>query len=124
MKVKLTILSQGDGWTDRVEEVAQMQSDGTYAVIKYKLDGDDCTLTLSENSLRQERKGDVNVSLYIERGKVTRCQIGEGALSGGYDIICKSYNCIIKSLGVNVAASYSASDREVIRIKVRAVAIN
>lgn len=125
MKVKLTILSQGAGWTDKVEETAQMNSDGEHVVISYKLNGDYCTLTLTENSLRQERKGSINISLSIERGMKTYCRIGEDGLSGGYDIICKTLNCIIKSFGVNVAASYlSGPDRELIRIKVRAVSIN
>lgn len=124
MKAKLTIVSQGVGWSDRVEAPAEMQSDGVSAEIAYKIDGDDCLLKISADAIEQIRRGSVNIRITIGRGAVTRCEIGEGTSVGGYVVSCKALACTVKALGVNAEAAYfSGNDRELVRLKIRAVAI-
>lgn len=123
MRARLTIASRGDGWTDRIETVAQMRSEGGYAVVEYEIDGDPCVLRVSKDSLEQTRCGGVNISLALKKDGITFCRIGSGSLSGGYRIVCKELRGIVGSHGADVtAAYYSGEDGELVTMRIRAVA--
>lgn len=122
MRVKLSILSRGNGWTNRVEECAELQSDGTYTVITYRYDGDDFVLRMSDDGLEHVRTGAVRLRLSLRRGESALCEVGDGSSFGGYTVTCKTYSYMAKAKGVRAEASYTAADGETVRLKILAVA--
>lgn len=120
---RLTIRSRGRGWESNHILPADMQfSEGSVSIF-YKLEGDDCTLTLSPRRAEQSRSGEVPLRLTFVPGEDTVCIVGTGGLRGGYRIHTDVFNCIFGRAGVSARLEYFAGDdREHVKLDIRAIA--
>jgi hypothetical protein len=122
MKCKLTIASHGNGWSDKVTDVGQMNIEDGVATVNYKIDGDLCNLTISEEFVEQERKGENNIKISFRQGEKTLCIIGDDELRGGYSVFTKTLTSKVGTLGCNVSLNYiSGNDNEEINLTIRAI---
>ncbi len=83
---KVTVRSRGEGWQDEKITDGEYCFDGETAVLKYKLDEDDCLLTSDGKAVFQTREGAQNISLSFRKGERTQCTFGTGELSGSFEI--------------------------------------
>ena len=120
---RLSISSRGDGWTSDNVLRASMEISDNFATVAYKLEGDDCTLTLSPRRAEQSRSGEVPLRLTFVPGEDTVCIVGTGGLRGGYRIHTDVFNCIFGRAGVSARIEYFAGDdREHVKLDIRAIA--
>ena len=99
---RLSISSRGDGWTSDNVLRASMEISDNFATIAYKLEGDDCLLTLSPERAEQVRRGGADIKLSFVPNAKTLCVIGDEALRGGYEIFCTRLSVLIKKRGENI----------------------
>lgn len=120
--VKVTVTSRGGNWSDSKSSDGVFSLTGEGCKVKYSLDGDECVLTVNGNAVTQERRGEQNVFITFERGKTTRCTIGSGGLSGGYDIFTRNIEILYGKGGFKISLGYeSGSDKEIINLSLVAV---
>ncbi len=125
MKCKLSIFSQGDGWKQNAECEAEASVGENGVVVRYLLDGDNCRLTLSRNSLSQVREGGVNIKISFEEGKTTFCEISDGSSGGGYEVFTEKLSVTLGKHGFYAAADYSGGAvGETISLKIKALYIS
>ncbi len=122
---RLSISSRGDGWTSDNVLRASMEISDNFATVAYKLEGDDCLLTLSPERAEQVRRGGADIKLSFVPNAKTVCVIGDEALRGGYEIFCTRLSVLINRRGVAAEIEYlSGGDGEKINVKIRAVALS
>lgn len=124
MKCKLTIFSMGKGWSNKVSDNAQMEVDENGVTIFYKIENDDCILTITDKFAEQERHGKLNIKLKFALNQTTECVIGEGGMQGGYEIFTTKYQCKIGKYGCSLDMSYLAgAEKERTDMTIRTMSI-
>lgn len=110
---KVTITSSSADFERRVS------SDGSIKIlpdgyeVTYSIDGDFCTLTVTENAVTQKRTGSQNVYMTFSQGETTLCEIGADGLCGGFEITTEKLNITKGKGGIKVSLEYiSRADGE------------
>ena len=77
---KIKIASCGGGLNTEIRTVGEMcEADGT-VIFRYKLEGDDCTLTVKDGTVSQIRSGRQSVFMVFSEGTITEGNTGDGYL--------------------------------------------
>lgn len=119
---KVKISSVGNGWTDeKTTEGEIIESDGGVC-IKYRLDGDECVLTVKDKTVTQDRHGEQCVKISFKEGERTQCVIGSGGLAGSYEVFTSSIIFFSGKGGYKLSLEYlNGSDKEPIKLLLTAV---
>lgn len=122
MKCRLSIISGGTGWNEKLVKTAEYSYDDGYAQIIYFHEGDRCVLTLSKLQLEHKRTGNACISLSLKPDEETVCVIGGAELKGGYRMKCLSLNVSFTERGCAAETVYlSGDDGERVNMKIRAI---
>jgi len=121
MKAKLTVNSYGNGWKDCVrDDEAQLSADGEVAVIRYKINGDACTLVADGRRAVQKREGEFNTIITFNADGEGECTFSSGELQGGYAVQTTHYKFVNGKTGCMLNMTYlSGEDKEEINLKVK-----
>lgn len=120
--VRVTVNSHGANWKDSKSSEGEFSLTDSGCMLNYSLDGDKCVLTVNGETVTQERRGEQNVSISFERGKTTQCTIGNGGLSGGYEIFTRNIEIFYGKGGFKISLEYeSGSEKEIINLSLTAV---
>lgn len=121
VKCRINIVSSGDGWNDSVTAYGTICEKGDSLRLDYPIAGDECTLKVENKIVTQERRGSQYFYLTFTENETTKCIIGEGALSGSYDIYTHSIKILKGKGGCRITLIYnSGSDGETIRLTLTA----
>lgn len=121
---RLSIISCGNKWESNISCRGRIKILGDSAVVHYAIDGDECTLILSQDRIEQVRKGSVNIRISFVEGGKTACILGDENLRGGYEVFTSRLSCTVKKFGAVARIEYlSGEDKERITLSVRATFI-
>lgn len=79
----------------------------------YETDGDKCVLTYANGVLTQERFGGVQLKMIFAQGKETECTLGEGGLSGTFNVYTDKIYIVNDDRSVTVTLTYVCAGESV-----------
>jgi uncharacterized beta-barrel protein YwiB (DUF1934 family) len=124
MKGRIAITSQGNGWNNNIISPAEIVRGESGVTVHYSIEGDKCTLEVSNDCVVQTRKGKADLHLTFRQGEQTACIIGDVSLAGGYKIFTERMKVVVGKSGCFVNLIYfSGDDGEKISLKITAVTI-
>ncbi|MDE5721965.1 MAG: DUF1934 domain-containing protein [Clostridia bacterium] len=106
LNCKVTIISSSADFDSRVssEGLIDFLPDG-YEVT-YSLDGDFCTLTVTDNTVTQKRTGSQNIFMTFSQGETTLCEIGMNGFCGGFEILTQKLTLTKGKGGIKISLEY------------------
>ena len=108
---KILLQSRQHGQTTVTRSDGAIEERDGEVIFRYKIDGDDCTLTASKSSAKQVRRGKTSVEITFEEGKITSCQITDGGFTGVIPVATAKYELSKKERGYTLKISYYQSEK-------------
>jgi uncharacterized beta-barrel protein YwiB (DUF1934 family) len=107
MECKVRISSFGSDWSSEISAEGKLERGecGNFKVL-YNIDGDSCVLSFVDEKVFQQRSGKQNLKLEFAKDKATTCQIGEGDLSGYFDIFTTEIKIVEGKGGIKLTLCY------------------
>jgi uncharacterized beta-barrel protein YwiB (DUF1934 family) len=115
MKCKVIISSQGDDWSSKISSEGDFEKDSSDRInIFYHIDGDSCLLTIDGEKITQTRHGKQELKLLFEKGKKSKCQLGDGEFCGYFDVFTKDIVVSVGKGGVKINLSYQNGEDNIV----------
>ena len=96
---RIEIKSRIDGETSTIQAKGKVIKTPSDMRFDYLLDGDECTLTVSDGSVVQSRRGEQNIKMTFRKGEQTVCFLENGGFSGTFPVFCHDLQCTM--CGIN-----------------------
>ena len=92
-----------DGETSIVSTKGKIIKSHSKICVYYDLDGDECTLTVTDDEVVQKRCGEQNIELTFKKGEESQCFLSSGGFGGTFTVFTDSLKhtvCEIDALQV------------------------
>lgn len=103
-KCSIEIKSTVDGETSVVSANGKVIKEPSEMRFDYSLDGDECTLTVTDSEVVQTRRGEHNIKLTFKKGEKTECLLGSGLFSGTVSVFTEDFQYSICSINKRLGA--------------------
>ena len=78
----------------------------------YTLDGDECTLTVNDCVITQERRGGQNIRMVFRKGQQTECLLESGGFSGKFTVFTHDVH-FIEGNKITLSINYTIGEEKV-----------
>ena len=95
---RIEIKSRIDGETSTISTKGNVVKTSSDMRFDYLLDGDKCTLTVSNGCIVQSRRGEQNVKMTFRKGEQTECFLGNGCFSGTFSVFTHDLQCTMSDI--------------------------
>ena len=103
-KCKIEIKSCIDGVQDIISAKGRVIKSHSDISFDYTLDGDSCTLTITDGEVVQDRRGEQSIKLTFRKGEKTECFLKNGGFLGTFPVFTHDLQCTMCDINRKIGA--------------------